>query len=365
MSIKPNLAIILGSGFSCESELPSTKKLSSDFLKEPNGYENTGTLNEAISRILKKFWEDAFGYKEGDVQRPSLEDHFTMLDLAANSGHQLGKKYSPKKLRAIRRMSIHRVFQILDSRYNESEKAQRFLQKLHDRFCISIVTLNWDTVIEKILNDREIDYGIDIEWLEGPNLRTGEKVTLLKMHGSSNWMYCDSCRTIHAELGEKAALHRKAFLEPDDFHLFNLSDRDLDSIKREMSNATSDRECKRCGIKLAGRLATFSYTKAFSINQFQTIWERAHTALRAADTWIFVGYSMPQADYEFKHLLKSAQLGRKEPGQWKSEIILKRDCQAQEQYERFFGERNIKICQNGLSRWVETRLCSFVKEKGR
>ena len=37
--------------------------------------------------------------------------------------------------------------------------------------------------------------------------------------------------------------------------------------------------------------------------------------LRKADRWIFIGYSLPAADYEFKHLLKRVQLSRKKrPG---------------------------------------------------
>jgi len=359
MRNKPRISVILGSGFSAEFGLPTTKKLSAHFLQPPND----STLDNAISKILKEFWKDAFGYAEGKNNTPSLEDHFTMLDLSANSGHHLGREYSPRKLRAIRRMSIHRVFQILDMKYKPNEQAKRFLDVLLDKFCVSIITVNWDIVIEKILNDRKFDYAIDVQWLNGSQSRSGESVLLLKMHGSSNWVYCDSCRKIHAGLDDKSALRMKAFLEADDFELFNLSQKDINSIQKELED-TNDRLCQICGNRLAGRLATFSYTKFFAISQFQTIWERAHDALRSADSWLFVGYSMPQADYEFKHLLKSAQLGRKEPNRWSSEVILRKDKQAQNQYEQFFGNSHVKIHQYGLKQWVKKRLDTFVNEKG-
>lgn len=355
---KPKLAIILGSGFSCESGLPSTRDLSSQFLT----FEDTSPLGQSITGVLTNFWKDVFGFQRGDDEAlPTLEDHFTMLDLAANSGHHLGAQYSPRKLRAIRRMSIHRVFQILDAKYQHSIASKTFLDKLSSCFDTSVITLNWDIVIEKLLEEKRPDYGIDIRWL--PNGRHGRdgRYTLLKMHGSSNWMYCDSCRQIYAGLDGKAALHTKAFLEPEDFDLFNGEANK--QVKRELIGSVHNRHCSGCGNQLAGRLATFSYRKAFSISQFQTIWERAHRALRKSDRWLFVGYSMPQADFEFKHLLKSAQLGRIEPQTWQCQVILKGDMDASKRYHTFFGIPRIDVFQNGLSAWVDKKLKSFCESK--
>src|SRR5437016_4977076 len=106
-----SLALILGSGFSKVAGLPTTQELSSEFLNPPRGGVLGKPLEREVSRILNEFWHRVFGYRNGGIA-PSLEDHFTLLDLAANSGHHLGGRYSPKMLRAIRRFSIHRVFQI-------------------------------------------------------------------------------------------------------------------------------------------------------------------------------------------------------------------------------------------------------------
>jgi hypothetical protein len=64
--------------------------------------------------------------------KPALEYHFTAIDLAANSGHHLGTDYSPRKLRAIRRFSIHRAFKILDMRYRSSEPIRTILARLNE-----------------------------------------------------------------------------------------------------------------------------------------------------------------------------------------------------------------------------------------
>jgi len=44
---------------------------------------------------------------------------------------------------------------------------------------------------------------------------------------------------------------------------------------------------------------------------FERSWLAAEALLNDADEWVFIGYSLPAADYEFKHLLKRVQLSRK------------------------------------------------------
>jgi hypothetical protein len=44
---------------------------------------------------------------------------------------------------------------------------------------------------------------------------------------------------------------------------------------------------------------------------YESSWAAAEQLLRDSKTWIFVGYSLPAADYEFKHLLKRVQLSRR------------------------------------------------------
>jgi len=350
---KRRLALILGSGFSKEAGLPTTRGLSSEFLATPQASVLAPELEQEVTRILKKFWHDVFGYRPGG-RVPSMEDHFTVIDLAANSGHQLGRYYTPKRLRAIRRFSIHRVFQILDRPVSPAGTAGSLLAKLCRAFDVSIVTLNWDIVAEKLLGDRGVCYGISVEGLPDTFKKPGG-VPLLKVHGSSNWVYCDSCRRLYAG-AEKSALHKKAFLKTEDFRVFEVDE----ELLKELKDKTG-RECLHCGNFFGGRVATFSYRKAFSINQFQTVWGKAHSELTEADTWMFVGYSMPDADFEFKHLLKSAQLGRKRADRrrWRCEVILKDDEDAANRYRPFFGGNRVIIHQDGLAAWVDRCLGAF------
>jgi hypothetical protein len=92
-------------------------------------------------------------------------------------------------------------------------------------------------------------------------------------------------------------------------------------------------------VALGTRIATFSYQKALDFPMFQKSWFSAERLLRSAPKWVFIGYSLPAADYEFKYLLKRIQLARTRPPQF---IVVtggsKDDVDATySNYQRFFG----------------------------
>ena len=53
--------------------------------------------------------------------------------------------------------------------------------------------------------------------------------------------------------------------------------------------------------------------------------------------WIFVGYSLPEADFEFRHLLKAAEKAAPGGAAKKVEVVLKNDAEAALRFKRFFG----------------------------
>ena len=104
---------------------------------------------------------------------------------------------------------------------------------------------------------------------------------------------------------------------------------------------------------LSTHIATFSYKKSYRTFAYPAIWHAAQMNLAESDEWIFVGYSLPDADYEFKHLLKSAELSYTVRPTIK--IILKNDLNAAEIYQKFFGNRlaSKNIYQDGLEEYVK------------
>jgi hypothetical protein len=346
---KPKVALILGAGFSCEAGLPNTRKVVNAFLQSPHSGLDP-RIEDEITNQLKKFWKYVFNF-DGQADLPSLEDHFTILDLAANSGRNIGPEYTPRKLRAIRRFSIHRIFQILDVRYQHSASIDQLLARTLPTQ-LSIVSTNWDIVVENHLRGLGVpySYGLAVEDQAGKKMAV-KGVPLLMLHGSANWIYCDCCRRLYvgAPGGGKGALHALIYITRDDF-------RQLCPENAEVINLVSDvprdaKQCVYCENRLGARIATFSYRKEVSIPQFQSIWQRAFSALRDSDSWFFVGYSLPEADFEFRHLLKSAEKSGRSPKA--INIILKDDADAEQRFKRFFGIGADHIHQHGLSHCVD------------
>ena len=208
--------MVVGAGFSRPAGLPMTSELSAYFLKLGETFPTPLDVQEAISEELYRFWETVFGFDGSSSHRPSFEDHFTALDLAANAGHNLGY-YSPGQLRALRRLSIHRVFDTLDAEYHDSPVLRSVLSALARSERSSLISTNWDVVAENHLlaAAESYDYCVPGTWSGEPD--QGGGLPLIKLHGSANWHYCDVCRTVDFGIQGKEALLSRTFLQGRDF----------------------------------------------------------------------------------------------------------------------------------------------------
>jgi len=356
-------ALILGAGFSCEAGLPSTKTVVETFLDRHTDGHLDAQIEEEVSRQLLGFWKYVFRF-DGHGPSPTLEDHFTVLDLATNTGRNIGPTYTPKKLRAVRRLSIHRVFQILDLKYRHSDAIQQLFGLVGESSDVSVVSTNWDIVVENHLRVGLVPYwyGLPVENLEGVETpSTG--IPLLMLHGSANWIYCDSCRRLY--VGEsadgKAALRALIYIETSDFR--ELCPQNMNVLRLLSQTPRQPKKCVHCRSRLGARIATFSYRKEISIPQFQTIWQQAYSALRDSERWLFIGYSLPEADFEFRHLLKSAEKATAGNAPKIIRVILKDDANAGLRFRRFFGISDEDIHQHGLSGCVPDCLTAWLAPK--
>ncbi len=351
-----NNCAILGAGFSRCAGLPTQKQFQDYLLSD---VLSATPIHRAITEVIKRFLQDVFGWREG-TPMPALEDYFTCLDLSANSGHHLGIQYTPKALRAVRRMTIHRIFQILDHEYRHSLAIDSFLSSLVQSNRPSFVVTNWDIVLERGLQNQgagsRISYGFDcLDWASKRQRNpTIDDITLSKLHGSSNWVYCENCSTIYYDLDEKLALHQMIGLIKSDFRLFAEAFTDA-RFDEALGIDPHSRKCSHCNNMLATHIATFSFRKSYRTFAYPAIWHNAQVALSNSDTWTFVGYSLPDADFEFKHLLKTAELSlrrRREAPSLKITIVLKDDEFAEARYRAFFGSRIHAVVQGGLEEYV-------------
>jgi SIR2-like domain len=213
---------------------------------------------------------------------------------------------------------------------------------------VGFVATNWDTVVEDMLTEahgiRRFDYGCDAI---SASLRTankeikekdasGAKVPVIKMHGSVNWLYCDNCRSLFWMQADQTYKVAGQLLSSEDWK----------RIEPASSHKDDHWHCGRCGANSLGtRFATFSYRKALDFPMFQKSWFSAERLLRDAKNWIFIGYSLPAADFEFKYLLKRVQLSRRNSPKFAVVSGGPTSDHAYQHYQHFFG-RKIKKDEN-------------------
>jgi hypothetical protein len=351
-------AYVLGAGFSANAGLP----LQSDFTER---FLRANQFKRGKSRFLMphlgSFVRDTFGFKDGQDSSlyPELEDVFTTLDLSANTGHNLGRKYSPSDLRRLRRMLLSRIIRMLNAAYLDGKKEpskdrKQLLSFLKNVSCTQheFVSLNWDTVLEGCFEELEQNlspcYSNEIHPViieEGkvkPIERAGSRILVAKMHGSINWLYCDCCRRTFSVPVSQVSLLASQVLKSDE------------SKKLYGESMRARLECPLCDVDLGVRLATFSYQKALRTSTFESSWLQAEKTLMQARRWVFIGYSLPGADFEFKYLLKRVALSlRRSP-----EIVVVTKINRQEaieknstviSYQRFFGEGKPRFFYDSLT----------------
>ncbi len=353
INITNNTVFILGAGFSKCADLPVQTEFSS--LLTSNEFNTK--IDEAITRAIEKFLKDVFGWKNAR-EIPSLEDIFTFIDLSSGSGHHLGIKYTPKLLRALRRMLIYRIFQIIDHRFKYSNDIEKLL-KFHEKDNCSYIVMNWDIVLEqqlrKIDKNKMINYITpSYDWNNNKRSDSGGGTKICKMHGSSNWVYCENCKALFYHLDEKISLHKKVGLIKSDFRLFDerFTDKYFDA---SLGINPDEKKCKICNNSVASHIATFSYRKSFRTAAYPAIWSEAENILANSMKWIFIGYSLPEADFELKHLIKNAELRFKHKNIKRDiDVVIYKDDSTKKKYERFFGSEKVNITLRGLADYVST-----------
>lgn len=351
---------VVGAGFSLHARLPLATEFADELLNV-RGLKLDGP-SAAHVEYLRKFVHDIYGHSTnapGD-DWPELADLFTLVDLAANTGHNLAG-YSASELRTVRRALIARTVRMLSRAYTKGKDSggSRW-RALHSFFSrvetqrAGFLSMNWDMVIERGLEaahgNRFFDYGCSAERTilrEGrlEIMRAPENQPIvLKPHGSINWFYCDACRAILYLDASRATMVAAQLFREDDWDRIGANAATRRDVRRP---------CPRCTTtSLSVRFVTFSYRKALDFPMHHSTWSAAERLLFDAENWVFIGYSLPAADYDFKYLLKRVQSVRPIPP--KIVVVTGGNAEAIRQtisnYRRLFGESitGNAILTNGL-----------------
>jgi hypothetical protein len=374
-------AIIVGAGFSRSMGIPDYSIIMKAIALPLNTDEYSllpyqTKLDIEITLQISEFLHKVFDWNNNVESLPSLELVFTFLDLSTytgfSTGHTLGKDYSPARLRTIRRFLIYKLFLIIDKKYN----AKPFINSLMPYIKNSdFVSLNWDIALEQRLLEygQTFCYGIDeipVEVNQSTgNLKQAVKfqksiasenpTRIAKIHGSANWAYCDNCNKVfYMEDRKMATVIHTGLYESDfgwDFQYKNLDRQYLiKEIQQKIQENNDKKCCPQCNYPLGSHIATFSFNKSFRTYAFEDSWKLAERILDEADKWVFIGYSLPEADFVFTHLLKCVQKS-KTPTK-KIIAIMYKDMKGRKKYYNLFGKSNVKVYNKGLEDFVNKHI---------
>jgi hypothetical protein len=140
-----------------------------------------------------------------------------------------------------------------------------------------VITFNYDLVLDDALRRIGVEalYGLPDCDVDGVPQQEGG-VSVLKLHGSTNWAICPECNKVH--------VLRVKFTE-------NLA-------------AFRTRSCAKCGkLGLHLLLVPPSWDKSEYRETMRPVWKEAVNALKTANRICVIGYSMPETDTFFKFLL--------------------------------------------------------------
>jgi NAD-dependent SIR2 family protein deacetylase len=163
---------------------------------------------------------------------------------------------------------------------------------------LAVMTFNYDMLVEQILDDLELrfDYGtsVGIRFENSKRRqrlsRAGPQVSVMKLHGSSNWGVCRGC----SESGRAP---------------------DLITAFEGAYTRTRRKRCPACESKskfLDTGIIPPILGKAGEAQREKTVWEAARKTLKRAREIIVIGYSLPPSDTEAKSLLSEVPfLGRR------------------------------------------------------
>lgn len=161
----------------------------------------------------------------------------------------------------------------------------------------------------------------------------GFNVKLLKLHGSLNWLQCPRCSRLYARFSRKESMH---------YYEHPSSCRHCDkNFPEESGNHT-----------LVPNLIMPTYLKDLSNPQYRIIWQNAGIEISEAERIVFIGYSLPYADFEMRQLL--SRMTRKNAKIHVVDYCSYDDTEKVESHwKKFFGSRSISFSFEGAKSFID------------
>lgn len=343
--------------------------------------------NDEMSDILRRkrdgfreVLESEFCLSREQQEHVPLEDIFTPIDRCLLDQVSFRNLHRNAML-TLRQDIYHLIGEVID--HSGSHEKRSYIQKFASDLVrrskirldinhvgckdpVAVISTNWDIILDRALknavhlHNQDVEQTRHINGLYGkgvvdyccyissfdeddhsikPGLEAlgagGFNVKLLKLHGSLNWLQCPICSRIYVSFDDKISIK----------HI-------EDEVRCRHCEKNYGKVAKGNGLNSNVVMPTF--LKSFVKAQYKLIWDNAAVELSEASKIVFIGYSLPQADFEMRQLL--SRMVRKNA---KIEVVSKDGSEFEDlkkRYRLFFGVRDIDFHGDGAAAYIDA-LC--------
>jgi hypothetical protein len=298
------LALFLGAGVSRPLGFP----LSAEILPLMLRRLEAGTLfardqpkdhGPELKRLLSQLLPALF---EPGVDPPLITDLLSLVDQLLLDGHALGSELGPLSLDRLRTLLDSALVEVLAEPLAEKHGGEELLDRLSGWIVeqaerLSLITTNYDLSIESRLYRRlpahqvarEIDFGLSWRSVNGEGLwprPVRPRLGFFKLHGSLDWLRCPQCGHVTIDLQRGPSRARDA-------------------------GRSARRGACACGYRpLRHIFVAPSMVRELRDPNLLAVWHGALEALRTAEEWVVIGYSLPPEDVSVRSLLLRAWRSR-------------------------------------------------------
>ena len=355
---------ILGAGFSLEAGAPTQAEIIPEAFRLrrdlPCRYNDDKFLE------FSNFIRNQLNVSEEEIANVDLEDIFTPLDRCLDESSQY-RGIGLDKIMEVRESVFYVVGKTIQLLLSETSKSKAYIDKFAGYLAkessvragvicrredpVSVISTNWDILLDNSIHyvlqnnsdyDGVVDYCCYIsskgenDTAVKPGLEKlgqgGFNVKLLKLHGSLNWLQCPRCSRLYSKFSSKEAMNN-------------------------FDNPTSCCNCDKNFPEeygrhtLAANLIMPTYLKDLSNPQYRIIWQNAGIEISEAEKIVFIGYSLPFADFEMRQLL--SRMTRRGA---KIHVVDYREPESrgdlENHWRKFFGGRDITFSFDGAKSFI-------------
>jgi hypothetical protein len=283
----------------------------------PRAFERRGEIErENFLATVENFLVENFSLPSLTEDRtpehyPPLPLVLSLLDMAIDRKQSFGANWSTARLEDVQSGLEYLIFAVLTYELeagpqgSEVDHYQRIFEKFLDSRkgsgeYLTVISLNYDIIADSALmrvSEAFPKYECDIatqRYREG-----NQRIKLLKLHGSLNWMYCPACQRLDLGVTRRGGSTIKVLAD-----LYQEQANSTESLEHRYSCKGSPCADRKCGTPVRPVLLAPTHMKDYRNPHIARIWYEAALALRSAQRVHVIGYSMPPDDVEVAYLLK-------------------------------------------------------------